>query len=376
MKTNARHIGLISAALMAQCVTAHATPPTSQYGLAFQETFSGTSVDTSKWSFRTDSKAYSTQVPANATVANGQLSLLMKQETVNGKDYTGAGIISKQVFGYGYYEVQAQTTGNNGWHNSFWMMRAEGTLASGDHRFLEIDSFEINTQTPYSINSGMNLWNGTTHLSYMPCSNPTPSFNSASAFHTYGVDWSENGVDYYADNVKYCHIDYSPTTHRQDPVNILLTAIAYSTPITVGGSPQLFDNVRFYKRDQYIINGYYGYSEAGSGWADSSLAGFGLIPARFSCTAGASATFAPGFNQAGNYHVYIWKTVNSNADTAANIKVTTGGSDTFKSVNFTTGTSGWVDLGTYSFASGNSGSVTNTVVSGCQRASAVKFVRE
>ena len=68
--------------------------------------------------------------------------------------------------------------------------------------------------------------------------------------------------------------------------------------------------------------------------------------------------------------------MNANADTAANIRIRTGSSDTYKSVNFTSGTSGWVDLGTYAFAQGASGSVTNTVVSGCQRASAVKFIRE
>ena len=225
------------------------------YGLAFEETFGAGSVDIAKWSFRTDSKAYNTQVPANATIADGQLSLLMKQETVNGKPYAGAGVISNQVFGYGYYEVQAQTSSNNGWHNSFWMMRAESSLTSGDYRFLEIDSFEINTQPPYSISSGINTWNGTSHVSDTRCANPSPSFNSSAAFHTYGADWSEAGIDFYADNIKYCHIDYSPTSNRQDPVNILLTAIAYSTPITVGGTARLYDNVRFYKRDQYVING-------------------------------------------------------------------------------------------------------------------------
>src|SRR3569832_189208 len=106
----------------------YADPPTTQYGLAWEETFSGSSVDTSRWNFRTDVKALSAQLAANAVIDTGQLSLLMKQESVSGKSYTGAGVVSKQQFGYGYYEVRAKNTTNTGWHNSFWMMVGVGCV--------------------------------------------------------------------------------------------------------------------------------------------------------------------------------------------------------------------------------------------------------
>eukprot|EP01035_Chromulina_nebulosa_P035603 gene35603-47881_t len=126
-----RRVSLMSLAFAAPAsilpAPGFADPPTTQYGLAWEETFSGTSVDTSRWNFRTDVKALSAQIAANAVIDNGQLSLLMKQENVSGKAYSGAGIVSKQLFGYGYYEVRAKNTTNTGWHNSFWMMAGDGS---------------------------------------------------------------------------------------------------------------------------------------------------------------------------------------------------------------------------------------------------------
>lgn len=359
------------------------SPPTTQYGLAYEETFSGTSVDTSRWNFRTDVKALSAQLAANAVIDNGQLSLLMKQENVSGKAYTGAGVVSKQAFGYGYFEVRAKNTTNTGWHNSFWMMAGDGhdTFAAG--RYLEIDQAEIETADQTHVPSGLQIWNGQAgsgaNIGGPRCATYSPGVNLTAAFHTYGADWREGAIDFYFDGVKYCTIPYSTTQYRQDPINIWLTAIAYRTPVSVGGTPQYYDTVRFYKKDQYIMNGRYGYSESGSGWQDSTLAGFGLMPQRYSCIPGDTATFAPGFNQAGNYHVYIWKTVNANADTQAEIKVKAASGTTTTTMNFTTGTSGWVDLGTHSFSVGGTNpeiGVTNTVHAGCQRAGAAKFVRE
>ncbi|MDB5708545.1 MAG: hypothetical protein JWL96_615 [Sphingomonas bacterium] len=372
-------VALIAAGIS---VPVYADPPSTQYGLAWEETFSGSSVDTSRWNFRTDVKALSAQLAANAVIDTGQLSLLMKQQAVSGKQYTGAGIVSKQQFGYGYFEVRARNTTNTGWHNSFWMMAGDGSDTFAAGRYLEIDQAEIDTADQTHIPSGLQIWNGQAgsgaNIGGPRCATYAPGVNLTAAYHTYGADWREGAIDFYLDGVKYCTVAYSTTTYRQDPVNIWLTAIAYQNPVSVGGTPQYYDTVRFYKKDQYVMNGRYGYSESGAGWADSTLTGFGLIPQRYSCTAGAKAIFAPGFNQSGTYHVYIWKTVNANADTQGEVTVndTVGTSTT--TINFTTGTSGWVDLGTHSFNVGTTNpaiGVTNTVHNGCQRAGAAKFVR-
>ena len=284
--------------------TALATPPSSLYKLRpLEGRFSGSTVDTSRWNFRTDVKALSAQLAANAVIDNGQLSLLMKQQSVSGKSYTGGGVISKQLFGYGYFEVRAKNTTNTGWHNSFWMMAGDGSDTFTAGRYLEIDQAEIDTADQTHIPSGLQIWNGQAgsgaNIGGPRCATYAPHANLTAAYHTYGADWREGAIDFYLDGVKYFTIAYSTTQYRQDPVNIWLTAIAYRTPVSVGGTPQYYDTARFYKRDQYVINGRYGYSESGLGWADSTLAGFGLLPQRYSCTAGAKGDLCAGLQPIG-----------------------------------------------------------------------------
>lgn len=246
-------LALGAAAAVLTPTTGLTNPPTTQYGMAWEETFSGTSVDTSRWNFRTDVKALSAQLAANAVIDNGQLSLLMKQQNVSGKAYTGGGVISKQAFGYGYFEVRAKNTTNTGWHNSFWMMAGDGhdTFAAG--RYLEIDQAEIETADQTHVPSGLQIWNGQAgtgaNIGGPRCATYSPGVNLTAAYHTYGADWREGAIDFYLDGAKYCTIPYSTTQYRQDPINIWLTAIAYRTPVSVGGTPQYYDTVRFYKKD-------------------------------------------------------------------------------------------------------------------------------
>ena len=99
----------------------HAAPPAG-YRLAWQDEFDGTVLDAAKWDYRTDSKHWSTQLPANVTLSSGTLRLNLKKENAGGMAYTGAGVISKTARRYGYYEARMQTPPGAGWHSSFWMM--------------------------------------------------------------------------------------------------------------------------------------------------------------------------------------------------------------------------------------------------------------
>src|SRR5271170_861274 len=89
--------------------------PLPGYKLAWSDEFNNGKLDTNKWDFRTDSKMGSTQLPGNVSVADGKLLLAVKKEDVGGMHYTGAGIISKQTFKYGYYESRFKVPPGAGW---------------------------------------------------------------------------------------------------------------------------------------------------------------------------------------------------------------------------------------------------------------------
>src|SRR3954453_3174150 len=83
------------------------TYPPLGYRLKWSDSFDGASLDASKWMFRTDVKADSSQRAENVAVENGSLVIRLKKEDDRGKNYTGGGVISREKFRYGYYEARA-----------------------------------------------------------------------------------------------------------------------------------------------------------------------------------------------------------------------------------------------------------------------------
>src|SRR5690349_18121013 len=88
---------------MGAAAPAQAEPTGTGWTMVFSDDFDGTAVDTAKWNYRTDVKAYSAQRPENVTVSGGLMSINLKQEAYAGKSFTGGGLVSKQTMRYGYY---------------------------------------------------------------------------------------------------------------------------------------------------------------------------------------------------------------------------------------------------------------------------------
>lgn len=101
-----------------------------------------------------------------------------------------------------------------------------------------------------------------------------------------------------------------------------------------------------------------GYSESGS-WLTSGLTGYRGTSTRYSGTAGAYAQWQPTIPATKNYDVFIYKVVNAGTDPNAKIEIKHSAGTTTKYVNYTTGSSGWVFLGTYNFTAGTTGNVRN-----------------
>lgn len=213
------------------------------YKLAFFDDFKGERLDTSMWEYRTDSKHWSTQLANNVEIKNGFLYLNLKKEKALDKDYTGAGIISKSTFRYGYYEAKLKIPEGTGWHTSFWLMRYNDSSAE-----IEIDIFENDSKHPDSYEIALHTFPGG-HVSVFGQTVQTSNINKE--FVVLACEYTPNYVKYYMNGKEVKNLDTS--NFPKGPVNIKMTSIASwlggtkSVDDTKLPSTAIFDYVKYYK---------------------------------------------------------------------------------------------------------------------------------
>jgi beta-glucanase (GH16 family) len=371
---------LLACAELAGLTLAAQSGPPKNYVLQWSENFPNGVLDVTKWNYRTDIKGTSAQLPANVSIdSSGHLNIALRQQSFAGKEFTGGGIVSKAAFRYGYFEVKAKTTTNPGWHSAFWLFAGDGATTYAPQGLTEIDDFEIDSQSPDVISMGRLEWLNGKAISGKRC-NPhyKPGWSTAAGYHVYGLEWTEEAINYYLDGSMICSQPYPYTEYTHDPLNIWLTAIGLSpnTAITDPASMVSFSNAAFYIRDYYIQNGDPGYVEYGPGWQDSSTPGYSKSKARVSCQAQSFATYTPTILEQGNYDVQVFQVQGANVGPAAQVTVRSREQTVTKTLAPSTDGNRWFDLGVAPFGQGSGGSLTiMNSGKGCTTASMVKFVR-
>jgi Glycosyl hydrolases family 16 len=221
--------------------------PQPGYRLHWRDEFNGTAVDELKWQYRTGVRYWSTQLPQNVSVSSGLLHLHLRKETVGSTSYTAGGLISRDLFRYGYYEARLRVPPGSGWHTSFWMMRynrpPDATVAT------ELDVVENDSVTPlkYGVNVHRHL-----PLPHTTFGNTFPTTPSLSAdFHVFGCEYTPQRIRYFFDGTLVQTVDATPFGH--DDLNVWLTSIASplggTTSVDDSQLPAaaLFDWVRYYQ---------------------------------------------------------------------------------------------------------------------------------
>ena len=224
------------------------------YLLEWSDEFDGNTLDTSKWAYRVDNKHRSIQLKENVSLKNGSLVLNLHQlkEPVEGKLASGAGIVTKRKFRYGYYEVKAKLGigvdtdddgfADDGWHHSFWAMAAnvkgqEVNTTYPDFRRTEIDCFENASDHQNEAESGLNrftqhiiVWQADGkewgRLPKSPNDITAPKNFNANKWHTYGFEWDERKVTFFVDGEITHLAEYPADQFEHDFVNVWLTAIS------------------------------------------------------------------------------------------------------------------------------------------------------
>jgi beta-glucanase (GH16 family) len=243
---------------VAQALTGSHPPP--GYTLKWFDDFNGTKLDNSKWIYRTDVKAQSSQRPENVTVENGNLIIHLKKEDHRGMHHSGGGVISRQKFRYGYYEARVRMFGDPAWHQAVWAMAAgDGSTTYPDVMRTEIDGVEFDSDAPSKAHMGLIKWAAPGKNTSTGCSQGvyrTPlGFDATTDFHTYGFEWTETAVRYFVDGDLRCALKYPPSDEEHDLINLWLTAIGYEqlgAKIDDSKLPgkMLIDYAAFYERDE------------------------------------------------------------------------------------------------------------------------------
>lgn len=140
----------LAAALLSLTATAVAQPRSSSvppgYELLWADEFNAAALDRDAWLHRTTRRGnVSVCRPENVVVTGGQLRIDLKRERFDGVPLTCGGVITRQKYKYGYFEVSAKLDGGAGWHEAFWTTATTDFDLSEQERArprIEIDVFE------------------------------------------------------------------------------------------------------------------------------------------------------------------------------------------------------------------------------------------
>jgi len=243
-------VAFIATACVAQ-TNSFVAAPVPGYTLVWADEFNESQLDTNKWDFRTDSKMWSAQKAENVSVRDGRLILSVKKEEAGDQHYTGAGVISKLAFKYGYYESRLKVPPGAGWHTSFWMMKHDGTGGTGPSASTqELDVCENDSVNLHGYGVNVHKWKPLPHVAMGYKSVRTPDLSAD--FHVFGCEFTPETVKYFFDGKLVQTVAVTNFMHSEQ--HIWLTAIASS----LGGTKAVddaklpaaaeYDYVRFYEK--------------------------------------------------------------------------------------------------------------------------------
>ncbi|MDO8343262.1 MAG: family 16 glycosylhydrolase [Cellvibrio sp.] len=179
--------------------------------------FNGTAVDTSKWEFQNgDGCSYGicgwgnnelqSYQSANATVANGLLTITAKKQRVGSKAYTSSRIRTLNMpnggqWKNGRFEARVKVPRGAGMWPAFWMLPANtnvGWPMSGEIDILEATG-QANMIAFGTLHYGQ-AWPNNQWTSGRILKQPDTWSDN---FHTYAVEWEPNVIRWYIDDLLY-----------------------------------------------------------------------------------------------------------------------------------------------------------------------------
>ena len=187
--------------------------PTGYSQLYWSDEFDGDSLKSSNWTHEIgngdwgwgngESQYYT---DSNDSVSNGVLTITARRQKVDTCDYTSTRIKTqnKVRFTYGYVEAKIALPTTQGMWPAFWMM-PNNSVYGGWPNSGEIDIMEARGRLPYVSSSALHFSNSNGHT-YLT---EEKSGHYIGDYHKYAVEWKEDTIRYFVDDVCYQTINKS-----------------------------------------------------------------------------------------------------------------------------------------------------------------------
>lgn len=241
--------------------------PIDGYVWVWGDEFEKEEVDETKWSYRDwESWIGSTMCRSeNVSQKDGYMRIKLAVEDytdpISGKSYeaTAGGLISKNRFKFGYYEVSAKLSPVKGWHESFWghwscsnepSKHFEGWQTAPR---TEIDCFEHtaeydNKTYTYGMYEITDVWPNES-MSSVHRDMHFGEVDLTASFNTYGFEYTADYINYFFNGKIIKTVDIRNVGHQY--FHLWLTTIATRTPD--GDGEVLWDYLRCYEADENSV---------------------------------------------------------------------------------------------------------------------------
>ena len=197
-------------------------PEEKNWKLVWSDEFDGTALNEDNWEFRTYFWGKKSPTFTDEVFLDGESNLHLPLIERDGEYYSaqlqtasltydlpkdsekfwpfGSYHKPKFMHKFGYYECRCKLPKNDGWHAAFWLQSPSiGAHPNPEYAGVEIDVMENYLQaTKNEIICGIG-YNGYGKDSVWPGHFHFPYEETADGWHTYAVDWSEDGYIFYAD---------------------------------------------------------------------------------------------------------------------------------------------------------------------------------
>jgi beta-glucanase (GH16 family) len=182
----------------------------SGWRLVWSDEFNGSGLpDQDKWSYETgyirnnEKQYYTNADTGNARMEDGFLVIEARKESFEGFDYTSASLNTwkSATWTYGRFEIRARLPGGRGTWPAIWMLgdnrKVVGWPACGEIDIMENVGYDPRKVHGYVHTKAYNHTLGTQKGNSVTLASPWDTF------HVYAIEWFEDRIDFFIDDVKF-----------------------------------------------------------------------------------------------------------------------------------------------------------------------------